>query len=147
MPRGCGCAGNSCSCLIIGGAGIGVAGTGNVSAPYVISLNNQSGYLEYTGLTVAGAPVNLNGLVAGDIVVYINASDTFFVTLPLDAPLGTKIDIIANGGGVMSLIADGGFIRWPAGVDPVWDTNPVWVSLVQVAAPGTWYGEARMNMS
>lgn len=42
MPGGCGCAGQSCGCSIVNGAGISVTGVGSASNPFIVSIDNAA---------------------------------------------------------------------------------------------------------
>jgi len=147
MPRGCGCAGNSCSCLIVSGNGVLVEGTGNASAPYIISLNNESGYIAYPPITLAGTVLNLSGTVAGDLVVFIEAEANFSVTLPSDAPLGTHLDIVTvQSFGAVMTFNNAPF--WPGGTVPAFTAVRNMVRLIAGGpAVGQWWGVAHLNMA
>jgi hypothetical protein len=94
MPRGCGCAGNSCGCLIVAGAGVTVSGTGNASEPYVVSVT-QSGLLELGPYTVPGAGVNLTGITDTNATIALEYEVDAWIQFSTNAPIGTRVEIRA----------------------------------------------------
>lgn len=94
MPRGCGCAGNSCGCLIVGGPGITVGGTGNGSDPYSISAVPQ--YVELGPYTLAGDIIDLTYSVTSDAIVEIDIEADVYLRMPDGAPVGTRIEVRLN---------------------------------------------------
>lgn len=147
MPRGCGCAGNSCQCQIIAGPGLNVSGTGNASEPYVIQLSNESGYRALL-TTVEGAEIDLTGTVAADIVVHVDAEADFDFRLPTDAPLGTHVEVITvqSFGAVMTVTADAP-IRYPGGVVPAFTAVHNQARYTLGSAAGGWVGIAALSLS
>jgi hypothetical protein len=146
MPRGCGCAGNSCQCQIIHGPGLNVTGTGNASDPYVISLSDESGYRAYAPVG-AGAFIYLSGTIVDDIVIFIDAEANFTVVLPNDAPLGVTITIITTISFAAVMTLSGGTIFWPGGSAPVLNGERDMVRLTQANDQQFWYGTAHLDLA
>lgn len=152
MPRGCGCAGNSCSCMVIGGAGVDVTGTGNASSPFVVSLNDQSGFVQLDPTLFPGNLVDLTGLVAGDIVVHIESEVNFTLRLPSDAPRGLHVELTLFQPAVvtttMTLTATD-MILFPGGTDPVFNTLHAWARFTRTGSEFSpyWMAEPLINMA
>ena len=135
MPSGCGCAGNSCGCSITAGPGLTIEGTGNASAPFIISLAPTPDDIPVAvdgdlDLTSAG------GYSVVSVTLAANATD---ILLPTQQG---RIDIVftqANGGGWT--VTWPAAILWQGGTAPVitaTDGSVDWVALVN--ANGTWVG-------
>ncbi len=91
MPRGCGCAGSSCGCLMVPGAGVTITGTGNASDPFVITAK-QADYI-YQNVTTPGLTINLTGITESDAVVYLEIEVDIRLLLSTTAPIGTRVSI------------------------------------------------------
>lgn len=69
----CGCAGDSCSCLVVAGRGARVTGKGTVNDPYIIDaypmsltvVDSGSVDLTLTGSGLAGDPWVISAVVGG----------------------------------------------------------------------------------
>lgn len=97
MPA-CGCAGSTCSCLVMPGAGIRISGTGTAANPYVIeaAASTISGLLKVTdtptldlSLTGVGSvtePFNLSGVARASMATLTDVNDPGGPT-PGDVPI------------------------------------------------------------
>jgi len=135
MPGRCSCAGSSCSCQITAGNGMSVTGTGNASAPYIISLSPTQNDVNHGTEGV----LDLSG-VGGYSAVLINlAANATSVNLPAG---GSRLDLlIVQAGGGSKTIAWPAIVKFPGGTDPVLSTADGatdWVTLIQ--AGGVWAG-------
>lgn len=92
MPRGCGCAGNSCGCLIEAGPGLNISGTGNATEPYLLSLQ-ESVPVELGPYTVPGAGVDLTNIVDGNAIVRVEYEVDLFFQFSDNAPAGTRVEV------------------------------------------------------
>lgn len=92
MPRGCGCAGNSCGCLVQGSGGVTVTGTGNASEPYIVSLT-QSGLLELGPYTAPGWQVVLTSIADSDAIIRLEYEANGFLMFSENAPIGTRVEV------------------------------------------------------
>lgn len=92
MPRGCGCAGNSCGCLIQSGPGVNVTGTGNATDPYIITAS-ESSPLTFGPYTVPGATLNLTNNVDGNAVIAVDYEVDLFFQFSDNAPVGTRVEV------------------------------------------------------
>ena len=135
MPR-CSCAGNSCGCLIQGGDGVSISGTGNNSAPYTISLTTQYQQINHA---VAG-PLDLTPIRSGtllEVALGANVTDIQFA-----GGLGTSYEVLfrqnVSGG---ATVAWPSIIEWPGGADPVLSTTLYWAELISFRKlAGSWLG-------
>lgn len=135
MPGRCSCAGSSCSCQITAGNGLDVTGTGNASAPYVISLAPAQTIVNHA---TAGT-LDLSG-VGGYSSVLINlGANATSIALPAG---GSRIDmLIRQASGGSHTITWPAIILFPGGTDPVLSTADGatdWVTIIQ--AGGVWAG-------
>jgi hypothetical protein len=92
MPRGCGCAGNSCGCLVQPGPGVNVTGTGNASDPYIVSLQETSP-VTLGPFTVPGANADLTNVVDGNAVVIVDYEADVFFKFSENAIIGTQVNV------------------------------------------------------
>lgn len=143
MPRGCGCAGNSCGCLVQAGAGITVVGTGNASEPYIIAVT-QSGLLELGPYTVPGANVDLTGITDTNATIALEYEVNMTIKMSDNAPIGTRIELrgMSSFGSTLDFI---GNVWFPSGQTqpiPAPGAGTLWVSLVKMDALN-WF--ARVN--
>lgn len=133
MPR-CSCAGNSCSCTIQAGTGLTLTGTGNDSAPFVVSL--AANYLLLTQAT--NGPIDLSAVASGVIVELNLSANVTGITLPT-AP-GTKIEIAAKQV-VASRTITWPTIKWVGGAAPVLSTTINYIDWIVIRRLGTdWIG-------
>lgn len=91
MPRGCGCAGNSCGCLVLAGPGVNITGTGNASEPYVVGLQQQQ--VVTLGPFDVYTVVNLTGQVEGDAVIFMEMNADVRFMFSTTAPVGTRVQV------------------------------------------------------
>jgi len=106
MPK-CQCAGNACNCNIQAGDGITVTGTGNATAPFVVSLASQ-----LVNIAVAApGPIDLSTLQSGSVAVLDMSGNVTALTLPSTG--GARIDIVALH------TVGAAAITWPSNV--LWD--------------------------
>lgn len=114
MPR-CNCPGSACGCLVQGGLGVQVEGTGNRSAPYIISVSSAyvvvdkefPGQLDLTQIAQPGGVVEVNQSADGQAII-----------LP-DLPPGSSFELIIRllaGGLVVFNFTP--TVRWPLGGIP-----------------------------
>lgn len=92
MPRGCGCAGNSCGCLIEVGPGLNVSGTGNATEPYLISLE-ESVPITMGPYTVAGSTADLTNVADGNAIVSVDYEEDIFFKFSDNAGIGTRVEV------------------------------------------------------
>jgi hypothetical protein len=108
----CSCAGGSCSCTVLAGAGLTITGTGKTSDPFRIALasSNESAVAD------AGGTLDLTGIDDGGTVSTLLASDVSSVTMPAidhgQFEVFVKQDV---GGNTVMWPAD---VQWPAGAAP-----------------------------
>lgn len=146
MPRNCGCAGGSCSCLIIAGPGLVVSGTGNSSDPYVVGLPAGSDDVIVLGpFTVAGTNVNLTTLV-GELdegVFQMNVEANVTLYFSDTAPVGARYEIRTSQS-FGATIAFGGNVWTPTGTTepmPAPASGVGWISAVKMSA-SDWFVRA-----
>lgn len=135
MPRGCGCAGNSCGCLVTQGSGITVTGTGNASDPFIVSAQ-QSGLIELGPYTTPGASVDLTGIADGNATIAVDYETNLLFEFSENAPIGTRVEIRAmpSFGSTLTLI---GNVWHPVGQAepiPAPATGNLWISAVKMDA-------------
>lgn len=92
MPRGCGCAGGSCGCLVVNGQGVTVSGTGNASDPYMVGLT-ETAVLTLGPYTAPGAHVELTGIADANAIIAIEYEVDFTFTFSTVAPIGTRLEM------------------------------------------------------
>lgn len=135
MPGRCSCAGSSCGCLVVGGNGMQVSGSGTATAPFMVSLAPAAGAIVHT----TGA-LDLSAYSGfASILVTLNANTTDLL-LPPDG--GVIELVILQGTGGSRTIAWPAAIKFPGGTNPVLSTvvgRYDWVRLVY--AGGIWVGE------
>lgn len=106
MPK-CNCAGNACNCNITVGDGLIVSGTGNATAPFLISLSST-----YLPIEVAvDGPVDISNAATGTVVDIALDADATALSLP-DTP-GARLDIIVRHN------VSGTTVTWP--IDIFWE--------------------------
>jgi hypothetical protein len=133
MPRNCGCSGNACSCLVTAGPGLQVEGTGNSSAPYVISLAPNQGAFD-AGQIPAGGTLDTRDLVV-DSVVRVEALGAMFIRPP-DA-FGVKVDYyIVNSESALITIL--GTVQWQPAPAPTLNSPTMWIHMVNVLGATRW---------
>jgi hypothetical protein len=109
MSRRCGCAGQDCSCTVVGGTGISVTGTGSASNPFRID-STQS--LTFTVADTGSVDLFLSGSGTIDDPTVLTATatltiptvhvDTFSASGTWTRPVGksiARVTVIAGGGG------------------------------------------------
>lgn len=138
MPGGCGCSGGSCGCSIVAGPGLVITGTGNASAPFVITLAPTADTIP---VDLAG-PLDLSSFGGYSTVrVMLNANATS-VLLPTAGAAPGRIDmLVVQGAGGSRTISWPAAVIWPGGTDPVLTTTngaTDWITLIQ--AGGVWAG-------
>lgn len=131
----CSCAGNSCSCSVVAGAGIVVEGTGSSAAPFVVSVAPTPGSITVTDT----GTLDLGSLTPAAVSRIVLQASPTGVNLPTN---GSKLDLLivqdATGGRTIAWPA---LIIWPGGTDPVLTATPNssdWITLIQ--AGGVWAG-------
>lgn len=134
MPK-CSCAGNSCSCSVVQGAGINVVGTGSAGSPFVVSLApTPSDFV----LAAPGA-LDLSGVGASAVARVLLQANATSVQLPTN---GVRLDLLVTQDAVGGrTIAWPAAVIWPGGTDPVLTATANaadWISLIQAA--GVWAG-------
>lgn len=95
MARRCGCASETCSCIVVGGDGIVVQGAGSESNPYVVTsmvseietgidvqINNSPVVLDVHGLDFRGSGVTVSGGVDEAIITIPGASGGSGTVIP-----------------------------------------------------------------
>ncbi len=139
MPK-CQCAGNACNCNIVAGDGLTVTGTGNASAPFVVSLSSQ---LMPITVSVAG-PIDLSGLGTGGVAYLDLSANVTGLTFP--AIVGARIEIVTRHVvGATSLTWPAGLIKWASATPPTQSTTAGrydWFAFRNVAT-GVWIGSAQ----
>lgn len=119
MPSGrCSCAGSSCGCLVIGGPGAQVTGSGNAADPYVLSVVTN-----YEDLGVNTTPGFVYAIpdLGGDSMYYVEVEDPTNIKLPGTATLGSTLTLFINAtvaGSTISWNTNGGVVRWAGGAAP-----------------------------
>lgn len=90
MARGCGCAGSSCSCKIVGGAGITVEGNGTIGSPYTIIAQSQAitGLIDVDSTSTVDLTITGQGttpdpyLIQANVNLSLSDLDDVVATLP-----------------------------------------------------------------
>lgn len=69
--RGCGCAGGSCSCSVIGGSGVNVTGIGTAADPFVVvaEIDQLSGPIQFNDSSTIDFTVSGDGTPSDPLVV------------------------------------------------------------------------------
>lgn len=124
MPRNCGCAGSACSCLIQGGNGVTVDGSGNSSDPYVISVQNNQGVANL-GQQAAASTLDNRG-VTTDTKFILEALGTLNIRPP--ETLGVRADYFIQNS-TNALITILGTVFWD-GAAPTLNGTRIWLTLV-----------------
>lgn len=101
MARNCNCAGSTCGCLVTGGTGIQVTGTGTAADPFVIKN------------------------IASDLASSFKVSDTTTIDLALQGS-GTNLDPFILQGNVIMKLQQLSDVNNPGGV-PVAGNVPIYV--------------------
>lgn len=107
MPK-CGCAGSSCSCLIVGGRNISTGGTGSIVDPYVVDftipeyrVTHSSGNID---LSEMGGRTSVEVILTGEVPTagdWILPDDAFDMTIGIVNNTGSTISLIPMPAGVV----------------------------------------------
>lgn len=133
----CQCAGSAsaCGCLVTGGNGVSVSGTGSANSPYIV--DGSPNFYNIESIDTADPPVWLNrnpDTLVGNRAVFlldVNANQEVDIYMPdgsINAPepaLGAMIEIYVRGGttaGATIVNWQGGIITW---FGPAPTTTPV----------------------
>lgn len=133
MPRGCGCAGNSCGCLVQAGPGVNVTGTGNATDPYIVATR-ESINLQLGPYTVAGANVDLDNYVDGNAIVIVDYEVDLSFKFPDTAPVGTRIEVRAmpSFGSDLIVVGNVWFEAGQPDTIPAPASGNLWISAVKM---------------
>lgn len=96
----CGCAGQSCSCLIVEGEGINVSGSGTVDDPYVIesSASDIAGTIQFVDTDTVDFTVSGSGTEANPYQVRADATVALDDLTDVDAPAPAENEVLAWNG-------------------------------------------------
>lgn len=139
MPRGCGCAGNACGCLIVAGPGLTISGTGNASDPYVVgSTGNVSAHF---GPFSVVTTVDLTAQIDADAVIWLEIEHDVYFHLSDTAPIGTRCEVRTQQSFGAKIIPTGNIRTTPGvllGVSPnkyypVPPAGVAWISALKVS--------------
>lgn len=101
MAKNCGCSGQTCGCLVVGGAGVAVTGVGTKAAPFTVSIDLTS--LEIADRIAVNDSTTIELSMSGDG----SAGNPVLLTadLVLHSPNGNRWTIAVSNAGVLSAVA------------------------------------------